>query len=179
MASYSTPYEFIQQELDYNSERKARILQSVVRHVCKIVEEASTIPEEEVLKQWAIQAKPQDCYTLKIKYFKEAGFQYLRMLFGADTTKPDKYIRDFIFGILNRNISDIEVVLLLEASSKRVGLSVRDVDAYIWDRGARGQKNINDPNLVCLDPDVAAAFPNEEAVNEALRTVLKEKTKEK
>ncbi len=28
-------------------------------------------------------------------------------------------------------------------------------------------------NLVLLDPDVAAAFPTEEAVNEALRFVLK------
>ena len=27
--------------------------------------------------------------------------------------------------------------------------------------------------IVCLAPDVAAAFPNEEAVNEALRFVLK------
>ena len=30
-------------------------------------------------------------------------------------------------------------------------------------------------NIVRLDPDVAAAFPTEEAVNEALRSVLKEK----
>ena len=34
-------------------------------------------------------------------------------------------------------------------------------------------------NIVRLDPDVAAAFPTEEAVNEALRSVLKERSKEK
>ena len=34
-------------------------------------------------------------------------------------------------------------------------------------------------NIVHLDPDVAAAFPTEEAVNEALRSVLKENTKKK
>lgn len=33
-------------------------------------------------------------------------------------------------------------------------------------------------NIVRLDPDVAAAFPNEEAVNEALRFVLKKRDKE-
>ncbi len=34
-------------------------------------------------------------------------------------------------------------------------------------------------NIVHLDPDVAAAFPTKEAVNEALRSVLKERSKEK
>lgn len=34
-------------------------------------------------------------------------------------------------------------------------------------------------NIVCLAPDVAAAFPTEEAVNEALRLVLKKRGKKK
>lgn len=173
MASYPTPYKFMQQEL-INSEQKAKMLQQVVKFLCQITQKTPDISEEESLKRWAIQAKPQDCYSLDIKYFKVAGFQYLRMLFGADTTKPDKHIRDFIFDILNRKFSDIEAVLLLEEASKHVGLSVRDVDAYIWKLGARDSGT----NVVHLDPDVAAAFPNEVAVNEALRSVLKERNKE-
>ena len=146
--------------------------------VCNIVEKTPDVPEEKTLRQWAINAKPEEYQTLNIKGFGIAGFQYLRMLFGADTTKPDKHIRDFIFEILNRYVSDIDAVFLLETASKRVGFSVRDVDAYIWDKGARGEQNANDPNMVRLDPDVAAAFPTEEAVNEALRYVLKERNKE-
>ena len=197
MASYPTPYEFIQQELNYNSEWKARILQSVVRYVCKIVEEESTASEEEVLQQWATRSKPQECYILKIKGFKLAGFQYLRMLFGADTAKPDVHIIRFLSDTLNRGVSDIESLLLLEAASERVGISVRAVDSFIWKRGARPAKmndtaELNDEtllkdgirgkyakqyaagtNIVRLDPDVAAAFSNEEAVNDALRFALK------
>ena len=75
---------------------------------------------------------------LNIRGFAIAGFQYLRMLFGADTTKPDRYIIGFVSDILNRRVSAIESLLLLEAASERVGLSVRDVDSYIWNRGARG-----------------------------------------
>ncbi len=80
--------------------------------------------------------------------------------------------------ILDRNVSAIEALHLLEASSAHLGLSVRDVDTYIWEISARMQQNTINANMVRLDPDVAAAFPNDEAVNEALRSLLKEKNKE-
>ena len=210
MASYPNPYEFMKQELEFHSEKKAKMLQQVVQYVCQIAQKTSNVSEEESLKRWAIQAKPQECYSLNIKYFKVAGFQYLRMLFGADTAKPDVHVIRLVSKILRRNVSAIESILLLEEASKQVRLSVRSVDRFIWNIGARQPKidkttELNDElrpeydetllkngvrgkyaeqyaagtNLVRLDPDVADAFPTKEAVNEALRSVLKEKTKEK
>lgn len=138
MANYPTPDSFMISEFDHNSKVKPKMLQEVVKFVSQIVGGTQTIEQEkEILKQWAIQARPQECYTLNIKYFKLAGFQYLRMLFGADTTKPDVHIIGFLKEILNRRVSAIEALLLLEAASKREGLSVRAVDSYIWNRGAR------------------------------------------
>lgn len=203
MDKYETPHTFVQKELNYNHEDRANTLACVIKYVCTIVEKAKTVEEEkETLKQWAIQAKPQECYTLNIKGFKLAGFQYLRMLFGADTAKPDVHIIKFLSDILNREISDIAALLLLEAACKREELSVRAVDKYIWNRGARPEKTTNTTPLndelspeydemllkdgirgkyaekyaagtkiVHLAPDVADAFPTEEAVNEALRFV--------
>ena len=174
MANYPTPHAFVQQELSYNHETRANTLQAVVEFVCQIVDGTQTIEEEkEILKQWAIQAEPSDYQTLNIRGFAIAGFQYLRMLFGADTTKPDVHIIGFLSEILNRRVSEVEALRLLEAASERVGLSVRDVDTYIWQIRARGEQNVDETNTVRLAPDVAAAFPNEEAVNEALRFVLK------
>ncbi|MDE0186785.1 MAG: hypothetical protein OXP71_15195 [Candidatus Poribacteria bacterium] len=40
-------------------------------------------------------------------------------------------------------------------------------------RGKYAQEYADGTNIVRLAPDVAAAFPNDEAVNEALRFVLK------
>ena len=40
-------------------------------------------------------------------------------------------------------------------------------------RGKYAEQYAAGTNVVRLEPDVAAAFPNEEAVNEALRFVLK------
>lgn len=199
MASYPTPHAFMQQELDYNHEDRARILHEVVMFLFAIVQQTPTIPEEKALKQWVGQAQSQ-IHRLNIKGFGSAGFQYLCILFGVDTTKPDIYIIRFVSDLLNRNVSDLEAHALLEAACKREGLSVRAVDSYIWKRGARPAKTtdtteLNEElssqydevlpkdgirgkyakqyaagtNIVRLDPDVAAAFPNEEAVNDALR----------
>ena len=138
MDSYPTPHAFVKQELNYNHEDRANILRSVVRYVCTIVEGAPIASEEDVLKQWAIHAKPQDYRTPNIKGFALAGFQYLRMLFGAQTTKPDKHIIRFVSDILNRKVSDVKSLYLLEAASKRIGLPIRTADNFIWNRGARG-----------------------------------------
>ena len=142
MVGYSTPHEFVVNELKYNHEDRARILQSVVTFVRSVVEQSPTNPEEDTLKHWAKRAEPQDFQTLKIKGFGLSGFQYLRMLFGADTTKPDMHIRGFISDVLNRNVSDFTALVLLEAASERVDLSVRDVDRYIWRSRARGNESI-------------------------------------
>ena len=178
MDSFPTPDAFVRQELNYNHAQRANTLQSVVEFVCKIVDKAPNLSEEVALKQWAINAKPYEYQDLNIKGFGIAGFQYLRMLFGADTTKPDVHVIKFVSKLLDRNVLAHEALNILEVSSAQLEHSVRDVDEYIWKISARPQQNNVDKNLVCLDPDVAAAFPNDKAVNEALRSLLKEKNKE-
>ena len=178
MESYPTPHAFVQEELNYNHENRARILHEVVVFLCAIVQETPTIPEEEILNQWLVQAQSHT-NRLKIRGFGVAGFQYLCMLFGADTTKPDIYIIRFVSGLLNRNVSDLEARDLLEAACERLGVSVRAVDSFIWKRGERGELNVAGENIIRLDPDVAAVFPTEEAVNDALRFALKEGDKKK
>jgi hypothetical protein len=52
------------------------------------------------------------------------------------------------------------------------------LDEYDFSGGVRGkyaERYASGTNVVLLDPDVAAAFPNERAVNEALREQMKKK----
>ena len=134
MASYRKPHAFAKQELDYNWEDWATMLREIVMFLVTIVQQKPTIPEEEALKQWAAQAHSQ-ITRLNINGFAEAGFQYLCMLFGVDTVKPDKYILEFVSKLLNRNVSNLEACDLLEEASERVGVSARAVDHFIWKRG--------------------------------------------
>ena len=46
-------------------------------------------------------------------------------------------------------------------------------------RGKYAKQYAAGTNIIQLEPDIAAAFPSKEAVNEALRFVLKKKDKEK
>ncbi len=138
ITSYSTPHAFVQQELNYNHEDRARILHEVVMFLCTIIQQTPTMPEEKALKQWVVETQPQT-HRLNIRGFGPAGFQYLCILFGADTTKPDIYIIRFVSDILNRDVSDLEAHALLEAACEREDLSVRAVDSYIWKKGARGE----------------------------------------
>lgn len=144
--SYPTPLAFSIEELNYRDENRARILREVVQFVCTIVyvartiiQEFSAVSEEEVLKEWALRAKPHECETLGIEGFKLTGFQSLRMLFGADTTKPSAHIIGFIADALNRRVSAYEALALLEAAAPRLGLSVRAVDSAIWRSRARDE----------------------------------------
>lgn len=51
-------------------------------------------------------------------------------------------------------------------------------DHYDFSKGVRGkyaERYKKGTNVVLLDPDVAKEFPNAEAVNDALRNVIREK----
>ena len=158
MDSFQSPNAFLQQELNYNHEERAYTLQSVVEFLCSIVKKVPTITEEEAFRHWAIQAKPEEYQKMNIKGFGIAGFQYLRMLFGADTTKPDVHIIRFVSEILDRKVSGIEALDLLEASSGLLGLSVRDVDAYIWDIRARQKLETPGTNITETDEMLYSDF---------------------
>jgi len=71
--------------------------------------------------------------------FGLSGFQYLRMLFGADTTKPDRHIRSFVEKCIGAQVSDWRALQLMEHAAKRVGRSLREVDHAIWESYARSE----------------------------------------
>ena len=103
-----------------------------MEYLCDIIEASPSVPEEETLRQWAVAADPGDYRSLDIKGFKRDGFQWLRMLFGADTVKPDRHIKAFLFETLNREVSGMEAIELIEEAAAHSGYSARAVDAFIW-----------------------------------------------
>ncbi len=94
--------------------------------------------EETSLKKWANDARPQDYLMVHVHGFGLAGFQYLRMLFGANTTKPDVHIRAYVGKVLNRSVSDLEALDFLQHAAEQSGVKLRDLDTTIWEASARG-----------------------------------------
>ena len=135
--TFPTPFDFLADTLQYRHEARAQTLSGVIDYLLKIRESKNGISEEEAYREWAIEKGPEDYLTVKVKGFGLAGFQYLRMLFGASTTKPDMHIRGFVRQAINREVGDYEALSLLESSSKQVGINLRDLDTTIWEKLAR------------------------------------------
>ena len=166
MESYAAPLKFLTEEVNLKNELKAGAIDGLVKYLCGIVEASPTVPEEETLKQWAIHVEPDGYKELNIKGVKIATFQWLRMLFGADTSKPDVHIMNFINDTIDQKLSESECVLLIEGVASYLEVSERDVDGAIWDFMASRSRTVR------LAPDVADAFPTDTSVNEALRSLL-------
>ncbi len=134
--AHASPAEFVRRELRYDDPARAQMLSEVVDFTLTI---GHPLGETELLQieAWATAAVPSDYQQLRISGFGPAGFQYLRMLFGANTTKPDTHIRGYISDVLGRSVADLEAVNLLEAASQRLHISARDADTNIWESRAR------------------------------------------
>ncbi|MDE0398364.1 MAG: hypothetical protein OXL96_11220 [Candidatus Poribacteria bacterium] len=136
IARYPTPIDFLAQEFGYKhkpkSIRKANAINSICEKLCGIINASPSVLEEDAIKQWALQAKPEGYRIWNIKEFRLAGFQWLRMLFGADTVKPDRHIINFLSHTLNPQISPLESVELIEETSAHSEFSARDIDRIIW-----------------------------------------------
>ena len=142
IARYPTPIDFLAQEFGYKHKprniMKANAIDDVVKQLCGIINASPSVSEEDAIRQWAFQAKPEGYRVWNITGFKLAGFQWLRMLFGADTTKPDVHILNFLSDTLNEKFPQtskkkkLEAVNLIEETSAHSEFSARDIDRIIW-----------------------------------------------
>ena len=133
-----SPEAFSQNILEYSREhpdtRRMMILREIVTHLVDAIGECSSIKEEEeALTKWAL-SKEVSYKVLAIKGVGLATCQYLRMLFGADTVKPDGHIICFVGSTLGRKIYDNEAITYLEKTATRIGIKARILDYAIWKR---------------------------------------------
>jgi len=137
--SYRSPAAFANDALNYNDPSRATTLRTVVEYLVRTALGGSG-PELEQLKAWAEHARPQDYLALQIPGFALAEFQYLRVLFGANTMKPDVRISRYVASAIGHSVSDVQALLLLEDAGRLVGLRLRDIDTTIWEDSARQRR---------------------------------------
>ena len=138
MATHSSPAAFVASELQMNSPRKAEMIVGVVEYLLDAQSKFTASTEDDRLMEWAKSARPTEYLLMDVPNFKLAGFQYLRMHFGADTVKPDVYILRYVETALDRAIEgkphrEVQAVYALERASELLGRKARSVDASIWE----------------------------------------------
>ena len=136
----ATPSVFLEKALDVRDARRAATLLGVADFALAVQALFPAETEAERLARWAAWARPGDAMAVEVRGFGVAGFQYLRMHFGADTVKPDVHIRRYVEGVLGRPVGDVAMVWLVEQACRKVGASPLAVDARIW-QAATGATN--------------------------------------
>ena len=86
---------------------------------------------------WAKAARAIDYKEFGVKGFGISGYQYLRMRFGAQTTKPDVHITRFVENILHRRVGNLDAVQLIEDAAVQLKWPARGIDGELWDLAAR------------------------------------------
>jgi len=135
--SYDSPLAFHVDALKMNSPGKAAALVGVLDYLVDIQQRFDGKSEEERLIRWARWARPGDHLMLGINGFKLAGFQYLRMLFEAETVKPDVHIIRYVESVLDKPIAgwpsrEVQAVYAMERAAELLGRSARAIDVAIW-----------------------------------------------
>ena len=132
IGTFPSADRFLAEELGTDFPDRARVLAQVLDRVIAICERSQGGCEKERLQSWAVQAKPSEFSSFGVKGFGIAGFQYLRMLFGANTVKPDVHITSYVFAAVGRPVKELEAVLLLQEAAATIGLMARHLDPAIW-----------------------------------------------
>lgn len=134
---YSEFGKFLKEKLNYNDVRREHTLRGLVEYMIAVQKNYAGNTERERLEAWAQSVVPADYASVGVKGFGLAGFQYMRMLFGVQTTKPDVHIISFVSTALGKSVNAIKTVSLLERVATKVNLPLREVDGGIWQAGAR------------------------------------------
>jgi hypothetical protein len=134
---YNSPDHFVTEALDYRHQDRAETLAAVVNWLVTVSGHGSGAEQLSNLERWASGTNASSYATLGIRGFGIAGYQYLRMLFSANTTKPDIHIRRFVELHVGHPVSDFEALRLLEGAAKETGIILRDLDTTIWESSAR------------------------------------------
>ena len=86
----------------------------------------------EAMRYWAQQPYKEPLSAYGVRGIGIATTQYLRMLAGADTVKPDARIHQAVEDALGRSVTDEEAISLIEEAARRLGVGATTLDHVIW-----------------------------------------------
>jgi len=145
IVSVGGPVNLYNSYLDYDYPDAAIMFGNVLDYLLSVYVRYPGVNEEEKLKAWACSLHADGYKNIwrdvngewdNIPFFSIAGWQYLRMLFGADTCKPDIAVKRFVKSCLGKGVSELTVVRLIEAAApealKGHPQPVREADRRIW-----------------------------------------------
>ncbi len=116
----------------YNHLERVRILEDLVKKFLMIQKEFGIESELEALRKWGKESKPEDFVSFQVRGIGFTTFQYLRILCGANTIKPDVHISRAVYDATGKKFPERKIVTILEQSADRLGVQASILDHAIW-----------------------------------------------
>lgn len=117
---------------NYNHPERVEILKRLTNKFLRIKKELKISNDLSALKEWAKQSTVTDYPKFSVKGIGFVTYQYLRLMCGADTTKPDVHLKRAVKEGNGRKLPEAEVVQLVEQSAKRMNVKARQLDYALW-----------------------------------------------
>ena len=116
----------------YKHPQRVELLRSLLTYFRDFQKTNNIQGDLETLKEWGNQSSVERYKNWNIKGIAFTTYQYLRMLCGADTVKPDIHILRVVEEGIGRKINPKNSVILIEQISKEMGIETRILDHAIW-----------------------------------------------
>ncbi len=128
---------------NYNHPDRVKILYDLCNRLIKISNLYEDKNELISLRKWADHSSVSNYDDFRVAGIGFTTFQYIRMLLGANTVKPDVHIKNKISEIVGRKVNDRYAVELFESVCNELKLNIADVEHYIWKNNANDSERFN------------------------------------
>ena len=128
---------------NYNHPDRVKILYDLCNRLIEISRLYEDKNELTSLRKWASQSSVRDYNNFNVNGIGFTTFQYIRMLLGANTVKPDVHIKNKISEIVGKKIDDKYAVELFESACRELKLYIADIEHYIWEKSADNSEKFN------------------------------------
>lgn len=117
---------------NYRHPARVMVLERLVTRYIQRNLEYEFSDDLEGMRHWAKSVSVRDYKHFGVEGIGLATFQYLRMMLGVSTVKPDVHIKRAMGLALGRKTGELESIALLEEASKALGLPATTVDHNLW-----------------------------------------------
>ena len=111
---------------------RVKTLENLVNRYMAYANEINEANDLVAMKDWAQKSSVMDYEKFGVNGIGLATFQYLRMMLGVSTVKPDVHIKRAVSSALSRRVADLEAIWLVEKASEEMGLPATLVDHNLW-----------------------------------------------
>jgi len=117
---------------NYNDPKRVKILQSLAEKFLKLKEQYGLADDLETLHKWGIETESEVWTSFGIKGIGFVTYQYLRILCGASTVKPDIWIERVFVEAVGKSRPLGEIIEVVKETAKQMNMPAQQLDNALW-----------------------------------------------